>query len=93
MLLTALGDPTRWRILELLRAAELCTTHLQQDLDLKQPLISHHLRVLREAGLVITEPCGRYTYYRLRPGALDALGGAVGDLAAASHLTPERRPC
>jgi len=93
VLLAALGDPTRWRILELLRAAELCTTHLQQDLDLKQPLISHHLRVLREAGLVITEPCGRYTYYRLRPGALDALASAVGDLAAASHLTPERRPC
>lgn len=92
-LLAALGDPTRWRILEHLATTELCTTHLQQMLDIKQPLMSHHLRVLREAGVVTTQPCGRYTYYRLRPGALDALGHQVSSLAAASYAVPERRSC
>lgn len=91
--LQAVADPTRWRILELLAGAELCTTHLQELLDAKQPVMSHHLRVLREAGVVSTEPCGRFTYYRLRPGALDELGDIVARLAAASHRMPARRPC
>lgn len=92
-LISALSDPTRWRILELLATTELCTTHLQDELDVKQPLMSHHLKVLRDAGLVTTEPCGRYTYYRLRPGSLDVLSAAVGALAGASHGAPARRPC
>lgn len=83
----------RWRILGLLADAELCTTHLQDLLGAKQTLVSHHMKVLRQAGLVLTEPCGRFTYYRLRPGALDGLRDAVGALAAASHGEPARRPC
>jgi ArsR family transcriptional regulator, arsenate/arsenite/antimonite-responsive transcriptional repressor len=91
--LHAMADPTRWEILHHLGRAELCTTHLQDLLGAKQPVMSHHLKVLRESGLVQTEPCGRFTYYRLRPGALDGLGDVVGDLAAASHRVPDRRPC
>ena len=92
-LLTVVADATRWRILTALATEELCTTHLQDVLAAKQTLVSHHLRVLREAGLVQTSPCGRFTYYRLAPGALDDVTAALGGLAAASHRTPARRPC
>lgn len=92
-LLPALADPVRWRILELLAREELCTTHLQELLGAKQTLVSHHLRVLREAGLVDTAPCGRFTYYRLRPGALDAVRDAVAALADAARTTPPRKAC
>lgn len=87
------ADPMRWRILSLLAGAQLCTTHLQDLLGARQNLVSHHLRVLREAGLVLTEPCGRFTYYRLRPGALDSLSSLLGELAAATHSPAVRRPC
>ena len=88
-----LADPLRWRILRLLSNAELCTTHLQDLLDAKQALVSHHLRVLREAGLVLTAPCGRFTYYRLRPGAFDELAQQVSALADASRKDVTKRPC
>ena len=81
------------QIVQHLAAAELCTTHLQSLLDTKQPVMSHHLKVLREAGLVVTEPCGRYTYYRLRPGALDELAADLGGLAESAHRLPPRRSC
>ena len=85
-LLRVVADPVRLRVLELLAAEELCVCHLQDELDLKQTLVSHHLRVLREAGLVGAEPRGRFTYYRLRPGALDGVRTLVTGLAdAAAH--------
>ena len=91
--LGVVADPMRWRILTLLADAALCTTHLQDLLDARQNLISHHLKVLREAGLVLTEPCGRFTYYRLKPGTLDVVRDAVGRLASASHAEVSKRPC
>jgi ArsR family transcriptional regulator len=92
-LLPVVADPTRWRILSLLADSELCTTHLQEMLGAKQTLVSHHMKVLREAGLVDTAPCGRFTYYRLRLGALDVLRDAIGSLADASRAEPRRRSC
>lgn len=92
-LLQVVTDPIRWRILHLLVAEELCSTHLQEILGAKQTLVSHHMKVLRQAGLVDTAPCGRFTYFRLRPGALDGLGSALQSLAEASHRTPARRAC
>jgi ArsR family transcriptional regulator, arsenate/arsenite/antimonite-responsive transcriptional repressor len=92
-LTAVLADPLRWRILTLLADAELCTTHLQELLDAKQTLVSHHLKVLREGGLVLTAPCGRFNYYRLRPGALDELAETVSALAVASRCDVAKRPC
>ena len=63
----ALAEPLRWRIVELLAAEELCVCHLVEELDVPQPLVSHHLQVLRDAGLVETERYRYWTYYRLRP--------------------------
>lgn len=92
-LLPVVADPMRWRILTLLAGEQLCTTHLQDVLGAKQALVSHHLKVLRDAGLLDTEPCGRFTYYRLRPGALDALSQVVAAMAEASARDVRRKPC
>lgn len=89
--LRLLADPLRWRIVQMLAGEQLCTCHLQEELGAKQTLVSHHLRALRDAGLVETEPCGRFTYYRLRAGALDAVAAELGTIAAAD--APPRRPC
>jgi len=92
-LLQAVADPLRFRILELLAAEELCVCHLQAALDAGQTLVSHHLKTLRAAGLVETEPRGRFTYYRLRPGALDLVRDVLAELATASREGRPKRPC
>jgi ArsR family transcriptional regulator len=91
--LRVVADPVRLRVLGLLAHESLCVCHLQQELGLGQTLVSHHLRALRQAGLVATEPAGRFTYYRLSPGALDDVRPVVDGLAEAARTDPPRRPC
>ena len=67
MYFKALADPTRLRILELLAEQEMCVCELMAALHLPQPLVSHHLRVLRQAGVVRDDRCGRWICYRLTP--------------------------
>src|SRR5437764_6331333 len=75
----ALADPTRVAIVNRLSAAdEVCVCDLTATFDLSQPTISHHLRLLREAGLVEARRRGTWSYYRLVPEAIDALRGALG---------------
>src|SRR5438045_6652132 len=74
----ALADPTRVAIVNRLAATEeCCVCDLNGAFDLSQPTISHHLKVLREAGLVESSRRGTWAYYRLVPEALDALRGAL----------------
>jgi protein-tyrosine-phosphatase/DNA-binding transcriptional ArsR family regulator len=77
----ALGDPLRWRIIELLAEEQLCVAHLADELHTAQPLISHHLKVLRQAGLIEPDRYRYWTYYRLRPGALVRLAATLGLVA------------
>src|SRR5215211_9354298 len=77
----ALGDPLRWRIVELLATEQLCVAHLAEELATAQPLVSHHLKVLRAAGLVDTDRYRYWTYYRLRPAALIRLAATLGVVA------------
>lgn len=75
----ALADPTRVAIINCLaQADEVCVCNLTDTFDLSQPTISHHLRILREAGLVESQRRGTWAYYRLVPEAIDALRGALG---------------
>jgi ArsR family transcriptional regulator, arsenate/arsenite/antimonite-responsive transcriptional repressor len=75
----ALADPTRVAIINSLSAAdEVCVCHLTDAFELSQPTISHHLKILREAGLVESSRRGTWAYYRLVPEALDALRRALG---------------
>src|ERR671913_422398 len=80
----ALGDPLRWRIVELLATEQLCVAHLCEELQTAQPLVSHHLKVLREAGLIEPDRYRYWTYYRLRPGALVRLAATLGLFARSS---------
>lgn len=75
----ALADPARVAILNRLAGAEeVCVCTLVAALDIGQPTVSHHLRVLREAGLVESTRRGTWAYYRLVPDAVDALREALG---------------
>ncbi len=86
-LMRVLADPLRLRIVTLLARETLCTTHLIEETGAKQTNLSNHLKVLREAGVVETEPCGRFTYYKLRPDVLEALAGSFAELAATARAT------
>ena len=75
----ALADPTRVAIINCLSAAdEVCVCNLTETFELSQPTISHHLKILREAGLVESSRRGTWAYYRLVPEAVAALRGALG---------------
>lgn len=86
-----LGDPLRLRIVTLLARETLCTTHLVEETGAKQTNLSNHLKVLREAGLVETEPCGRFTYYRLRPEVLAGLSEQFAALAESARTAGEKK--
>ncbi|MFB7270960.1 ArsR/SmtB family transcription factor [Streptomyces sp. NPDC056244] len=86
-LIRVLADPLRLRIVTLLAHETLCTTHLVEETGAKQTNLSNHLRVLREAGVVETEPCGRFTYYKLRPDVIESVAGSFAALAATARTT------
>jgi ArsR family transcriptional regulator len=76
----ALGDPIRLRLLSLIGAhqgGEVCVCDLTTDFDLTQPTISHHLKVLREAGIITSDRRGTWVYYRLVPAALERVGALL----------------
>lgn len=81
----ALSDPTRVAIVNRLAAAEeVCVCVFVTELGLSQPTISHHLKVLREAGLVASTRRGTWAYYRLIPAAVADLARALGGEPAAA---------
>jgi ArsR family transcriptional regulator, arsenate/arsenite/antimonite-responsive transcriptional repressor len=74
--LKALGDPVRLRLLSMIgshEGGEVCVCELTDAFDQTAPTISHHLKVLREAGLIAGERRGTWVYYWLVPGAMDRL--------------------
>lgn len=89
-----LADPLRARIVQVLAAGPATTSHLVADTGAKQPNVSGHLRLLREAGVVAAEPRGRFTYYRLRPDALQGAALHLADLAEQARAHAENfRTC
>jgi ArsR family transcriptional regulator len=92
--LKAAAEPLRWRILNALAQEELCVCHLTEDLGVPQPLISHHLRVLRDAGLVESQKWRYWTYYRLSPSVMAMVSEEFRRLASgAPEPASQRRPC
>ena len=90
----ALAEPRRWRIVELLSREELCVCHLAEEIGISQPLVSHHLKVLREAGLVESEKHRQWTYYRLLAGVLEELEAQLHAITSCCPTPGERRrPC
>ena len=79
-LLKALADPTRLRLVSMVAAhegGEACVCDLTEAFDLTQPTISHHLKVLREAGVITSERRGTWVYYRLLPTALERMAALL----------------
>ena len=75
----ALADPTRVAIVNRLSTApEVCVCDLTAAFELSQPTVSHHLRILRDAGLVESERHGTWAYYRLAPDAIERLRAVFG---------------
>jgi ArsR family transcriptional regulator, arsenate/arsenite/antimonite-responsive transcriptional repressor len=80
-LLKALADPVRLRLMSLIAShpgGEACVCDLTGEFDLSQPTISHHLKVLHEAGLLDRAKRGVWVYYRARTEALASLGTLIG---------------
>jgi ArsR family transcriptional regulator len=83
-LLKALADPVRLRLMSLVAShagGEACVCDLTDAFDLSQPTISHHLKVLHEAGLLDREKRGVWVYYRASTEALAGLGTLIGSAA------------
>jgi ArsR family transcriptional regulator len=103
-LLAALADPTRLAIIrQLANETEVCACDFTSCCEVGQPTVSHHLRVLREAGVVSSERRGQWIFYRLEPSTSERLGALarsfvpgglvpVGELLASRRSSAARRP-
>jgi ArsR family transcriptional regulator len=80
LLAKALGDPIRLQLVDVLRkhAGKVCVCELVPLFDVSQPTVSHHLKILRDAGIVGSERQGLWAYYYVLPGALDQLSAWLG---------------
>jgi ArsR family transcriptional regulator len=88
----AVADPVRLRLLDFIvtqPSGEACVCHLMQPLDVGQPTVSHHLKVMYDAGLLARERRGTWVYYRIVPERLLALRDALA-LSSEQH-PPERK--
>ena len=84
----ALADPARLRLLSFIAAqpgAEACVCHLTEPIGLSQPTVSHHLKVLNDAGLLEREKRRTWVFYRIAPERMEAIRAALAAPA------PERR--
>jgi DNA-binding transcriptional ArsR family regulator len=95
-LLAALADPTRLEILrQLAGSAEVCACDFTSCCDVSQPTVSHHLKVLRDAGVVTSERRGNWVFYRIAPSLIARLGAigqslVPGGIIPAASLLPTR---
>lgn len=79
----ALADPNRLRLLSIIKSSlsgATCVCDLTEPLDLGQPTVSHHLKILVDAGLLQREKRGTWAYFSLVPGALDDVSGILANL-------------
>jgi len=91
-LLSALADPTRMEILrELATSPEVCACDFTSCCDVSQPTVSHHLKVLRDAGAVVSERRGNWVFYRISPNLMERLGGIAQALVPGGLITVPAR--
>ncbi len=86
----ALGDPVRLRLLSMIASregGEVCVCEMTPAFELSQPTISHHLKLLRQAGLIDCERRGTWVYYWVLPGVLDRLAAFLATPTAAGAHT------
>jgi ArsR family transcriptional regulator len=77
--MAALSDPVRLRLLSLVASeGEVCSCNLEAPLGKSQPTVSHHTRILSEAGLIVGEKRGKWTWWRTAPDQLEAVRRVLG---------------
>ena len=91
--LHALAEPRRIQLLKLLTDEQLCTRDLVTATGMAQPLVSHHLRVLRQSLLVESTVCANLRVYRVRADTLRALGERLATMAERAAVTSDEKPC
>jgi len=85
----ALADPTRLAIVrELAGLPEVCACDFTTCCDVRQPTVSHHLKILREAGVIVSERRGTSIFYRLAPGAIERLRAFSAELSGEPQVIP-----
>jgi ArsR family transcriptional regulator, arsenate/arsenite/antimonite-responsive transcriptional repressor len=88
-LLQALGHPARLAIVrELTGAGQVCACDFTDCCDVSQPTVSHHLRILKQAGVIESERRGTSIFYRLAPSAAERLRALAGELSGGTQLIP-----
>jgi DNA-binding transcriptional ArsR family regulator len=88
-LLQALGHPTRLAIVrELVGTSQVCACDFTSCCDVLQPTVSHHLRILRDAGVIESERRGTWIFYRLVPAAAERLRAIAGEMSGAPQVIP-----
>jgi ArsR family transcriptional regulator, arsenate/arsenite/antimonite-responsive transcriptional repressor len=80
--LKSIAHPVRWRMLELMAMHEdgMCVCDIEAQFDLSQPTISHHLRLMREAGVVVTDQRGTWVYYSIAPEMIQQMTSTFAQL-------------
>lgn len=91
-LFKALGDETRLAIVQMLLGKELCVCDVLDAFDMSQPTISHHLKILRQAGVVQDERQGKWIYYSLNPAAFKLLAGVVDVIQSQADRKERKLP-
>lgn len=91
--LHALAEPRRIELMRLLTDEQLCTRDLVSATGMAQPLVSHHLRVLRQSMLVDSTVCANLRVYRVRPDTLQSLSDRLAGMAARAAVTSDQEPC
>lgn len=81
----ALSEPTRLRVVDLLRGGERCVCELTDALEMAQSKLSFHLKGLKDAGLVLDRKEGRWVYYRLNPERVGQVAGLLSDCCSGSR--------
>lgn len=89
----ALADATRWRIVPLVMDQALCVCDLATILDMPQSSVSSHVQVIRRAGLLESETCGKWTYFRITDDHLPLLRTLLMNLAREEHQATDLQRC
>ncbi len=92
-LFKALGDPMRLEIIKMLVGKEMCVCDIMSALPVSQPTISHHLKMLKYAGLVSDRKDGKWVYYRLNAEAIGSMQRFLAGLDTGEPITTVRICC
>jgi len=82
----ALGDENRIRILKLLQSGEKCACKLLEELNISQPTLSHHMKILCDAGIVLGRKEGKWTHYSICCERVRKIRGLMKELLSAEHI-------